>query len=158
MIEKHFDLSQVREYTIEAGRPDSTTADKLQVMKAHGVDRISINPQTMNGETLKLIGREHTPEQAEEAFMRAREAGFDNINMDLIVGLPGEDAEMVKRTLEKVKKLAPESLTVHTLAIKRAAHLKQEMDKYSFAGDVDEQLSLVGQAAEDMDWNVSIIF
>ena len=150
MIEKHFDLSQVREYTIEAGRPDSTTADKLQVMKAHGVDRISINPQTMNGETLKLIGRAHTPEQAEEAFMRAREAGFDNINMDLIVGLPGEDAEMVKRTLEKVKKLAPESLTVHTLAIKRAAHLKQEMDKYSFAGDVDEQLSLVGQAAEEL--------
>ena len=150
MIEKHFDLSQVREYTIEAGRPDSTTADKLQVMKAHGVDRISINPQTVNGETLKLIGRAHTPEQAEEAFMRAREAGFDNINMDLIVGLPGEDAEMVKRTLEKVKKLAPESLTVHTLAIKRAAHLKQEMDKYSFAGDVDEQLSLVGQAAEEL--------
>ena len=150
MIEKHFDLSQVREYTIEAGRPDSTTADKLQVMKAHGVGRISINPQTMNGETLKLIGRAHTPEQAEEAFKRAREAGFDNINMDLIVGLPGEDAEMVKRTLEKVKKLAPESLTVHTLAIKRAAHLKQEMDKYSFAGDVDEQLSLVGQAAEEL--------
>lgn len=82
--------------------------------------------------------------------MRAREAGFDNINMDLIVGLPGEDAEMVKRTLEKVKKLAPESLTVHTLAIKRAAHLKQEMDKYSFAGDVDEQLSLVGRAAEEL--------
>ena len=101
MIEKHFDLSQVREYTIEAGRPDSTTADKLQVMKAHGVGRISINPQTMNGETLKLIGRAHTPEQAEEAFKRAREAGFDNINMDLIVGLPGEDAEMVKRTLKK---------------------------------------------------------
>ena len=150
MIEKHFDLSQVREYTIEAGRPDSTSADKLQVMKAHGVGRISINPQTMNGETLKLIGRAHTPEQAEEAFKRAREAGFDNINMDLIVGLPGEDAEMVKRTLEKVKKLAPESLTVHTLAIKRAAHLKQEMDKYSFAGDVDEQLSLVGQAAEEL--------
>ena len=88
--------------------------------------------------------------------MRAREAGFDNINMDLIVGLPGEDAEMVKRTLEKVKKLAPESLTVHTLAIKRAAHLKQEMDKYSFAGDVDEQLSLVGQADMTYDFAESM--
>ena len=130
MIEKHFDLSQVREYTIEAGRPDSTTADKLQVMKAHGVGRISINPQTMNGETLKLIGRAHTPEQAEEAFKRAREAGFDNINMDLIVGLPGEDIHMVERTLEQVRELAPDSITVHSLAVKRAARLNIFKEKY----------------------------
>ena len=130
MIEKHFDLSQVREYTIEAGRPDSTTADKLQVMKAHGVGRISINPQTMNGETLKLIGRAHTPEQAEEAFKRAREAGFDNINMDLIVGLPGEEYEQVEHTMKEVTALDPDSITVHSLAVKRAARLNMFKDQY----------------------------
>ncbi len=150
MIETYFDLSDVREYTVEAGRPDSTTAEKLQVMKRHGVTRVSINPQTMNAETLRLIGRAHTPEQTEEAFIRAREAGFDNINMDLIVGLPGEDLAMVQKTLEKVKACGPENLTVHTLAVKRAAHLKQEIEKYSFAGDVDKQLSCVGETADKM--------
>ena len=150
MIETYFDLSNVREYTVEAGRPDSTTAEKLQVMKRHGVTRVSINPQTMNAETLRLIGRAHTPEQTEEAFIRAREAGFDNINMDLIVGLPGEDLAMVQKTLEKVKACGPESLTVHTLAVKRAAHLKQEIEKYSFAEDVDKQLSCVGETADKM--------
>ncbi len=97
MIETYFDLSNVREYTVEAGRPDSTTAEKLQVMKRHGVTRVSINPQTMNAETLRLIGRAHTPEQTEEAFIRAREAGFDNINMDLIVGLRAKIWQWFKR-------------------------------------------------------------
>ena len=149
-ITEYFPCEELEEFTVEAGRPDSITLEKLQAIREFPVTRISVNPQTMNQETLDIIGRRHTVEQTKNAFHLAREAGFDNINMDLIVGLPGEDAEMVKRTLEKVKKLAPESLTVHTLAIKRAAHLKQEMDKYSFAGDVDEQLSLVGQAAEEL--------
>ena len=152
MIEKSFDLSQVREFTIEAGRPDSTTFDKLEVMKRHGVTRISINPQTMNEETLRTIGRAHTPEQTVIAMENARRAGFDNINMDLIVGLPGEDTDSVENTLRQVKELSPESLTVHTLAIKRAANLNIEMDKYrdTLKSDIDSQLGAVTRAAAEM--------
>ena len=152
MIEKHFDLSQVREYTIEAGRPDSTTADKLQVMKAHGVGRISINPQTMNGETLKLIGRAHTPEQAEEAFKRAREAGFDNINMDLILGLPGETKEDVEETIRRVQELGPDSLTVHSLAIKRASRLSQWILEHGISTlhNTDETMAIAARGAKQM--------
>ena len=143
------------EYTVEAGRPDSTTADKLKVLKSHGVTRISINPQTMNDETLKTIGRAHTADQTVEAFRQARIAGFDNINMDLIVGLPGEDAGLVENTLKQVEELAPESLTVHTLAIKRAANLKARMDEYkdSLKTDVDTQLKLVNECAARMGLN-----
>ncbi len=155
MIEKHFDTASVMEYTVEAGRPDSTTADKLKVLKSHGVTRISINPQTMNDETLKTIGRAHTADQTVEAFRQARLAGFDNINMDLIVGLPGEDAGLVENTLKQVEELAPESLTVHTLAIKRAANLKARMDEYkdSLKTDVDTQLKLVNECAARMGLN-----
>ena len=99
-FESTFDTSKLKEYTIEAGRPDSITKDKLMVMKHHGVNRISINPQTMNDDTLKLIGRHHTVSQVKEAFKLARGCGFDNINMDLIIGLPGETEEHIKRTME----------------------------------------------------------
>ena len=126
MIEKHFDLSQVREYTIEAGRPDSTTADKLQVMKVHGVDRISINPQTMNDKTLRVIGRAHTAQQVEEAYAMARTANIHHINMDVIAGLPGENIDDFARTMDAALRLTPESLTVHTLAIKRSSRLHLE--------------------------------
>jgi oxygen-independent coproporphyrinogen-3 oxidase len=119
-----FDLSTIRELTVEAGRPDSVTKEKLMVLSKHHVDRISINPQTMKQETLDLIGRFHTVEQVEAAYHLARECGFTNINMDLIVGLPGESAEDVEHTMQKIKKLAPDSLTVHSLAVKRAAALK----------------------------------
>lgn len=152
MVERLFDLSHVREFTVEAGRPDSTTYDKLVCMKRHGVTRVSINPQTMNEETLAAIGRAHTPEQTEEAMRLARQAGFDNINMDLIVGLPGEDEAMVRRTLARIRELAPESLTVHTLAVKRAANLKQQMDRYrdSLKADTDRQLAAVTEAAREL--------
>lgn len=129
-LERQFDLSACRELTVEAGRPDSITYEKLCVLKAHHVDRISINPQTMNQQTLDLIGRRHTVEQIEEAFALAGKAGLDNINMDMILGLPGENKEMVQHTLEKIKALAPESLTVHSLAIKRAAALNIWREKY----------------------------
>lgn len=129
-FEEHFDTSGLKEYTIEAGRPDSITRDKLLIMKKHGVDRISINPQTMNDDTLKLIGRHHTVEQIKEAFTLARECGFDNINMDLIIGLPGETREHIERTMRDVALLAPDSLTVHSLAIKRAARLNIFWEKY----------------------------
>ena len=118
------------EFTVEAGRPDSITPEKLAVMKEYGVTRISINPQTMNDETLRTIGRAHNATQVKEAFAMARQAGFDNINMDLIAGLPGEDLDSMQHTLAEVRALAPESLTVHSLAIKRAANLNQQMDDY----------------------------
>lgn len=129
-FEEHFDTTGLKEYTIEAGRPDSITRDKLLIMKKHGVDRISINPQTMNDDTLKLIGRHHTVEQIKEAFTLARECGFDNINMDLIIGLPGETREHIERTMREAALLAPDSLTVHSLAIKRAARLNIFWEKY----------------------------
>ena len=89
-IESDFDLSHLKEFTVEAGRPDSITADKLSVLRDHGIGRISVNPQTMNQQTLDIIGRRHTVEDTMQAFYLAREMGFDNINMDLIIGLPGE--------------------------------------------------------------------
>lgn len=130
-IENTFDLSTVKEYTVEAGRPDSITEDKLRTLRAHGITRISINPQTMKQETLNLIGRLHTVEHVKEQFRLARELGFDNINMDLIIGLPEEDLEDVRQTMEEVKALAPDSVTVHSLAIKRAARLNMFKEKYA---------------------------
>ena len=101
-LEECFDMKHILEYTVEAGRPDSITREKLQVLKDHHVSRISINPQTMNQKTLDLIGRRHTVEETKAAFFMAREMGFDNINMDLIVGLPGEEKEDVEQTLKEV--------------------------------------------------------
>ncbi|MBO5198868.1 MAG: coproporphyrinogen dehydrogenase HemZ [Lachnospiraceae bacterium] len=129
-VKNSFDFSGVKEFTVEAGRPDSLTYEKLAVLKELGVDRISINPQSMCQETLDLIGRRHTVEQIEEAFAMARKAGHDNINMDLIIGLTGETPEHVRRTLERIRPLNPESLTVHTLALKRAARLNLEKERY----------------------------
>ena len=146
-LERQFDLSACRELTVEAGRPDSITYEKLCVLKAHHVDRISINPQTMNQQTLDLIGRRHTVEQIEEAFALAVKAGLDNINMDMILGLPGENKEMVQHTLEKIKALAPESLTVHSLAIKRAAALNIWREKYLDL-QMDNSDEIVSMAAD----------
>ncbi|MFR8017131.1 MAG: coproporphyrinogen dehydrogenase HemZ [Clostridiaceae bacterium] len=122
-IENTFDLSKVQEFTVEAGRPDSITEDKFKVLRAHNISRISINPQTMKQATLDLIGRHHTVDMVKEKFRMARDLGFDNINMDLIIGLPEEDIDDVRSTMEQVRELAPDSVTVHSLAIKRAARL-----------------------------------
>ena len=130
-VEESFDLSYVKEWTVEAGRPDSLTPEKLAVLKKHPVTRISINPQTMKAETLKLIGRRHSPEQIREAFRMARDAGMDNINMDIIMGLPEETAEDVRDTMEKLSAMAPDSITVHSLAIKRAARLNTMKEQYA---------------------------
>ena len=123
-LEQSFDLGKLREFTVEAGRPDSITREKLQVLREHGITRISINPQTMNQETLDFIGRRHTVEETVKAFHLAREMGFDNINMDLIVGLPGEGMAEVERTMQELSKLGPDSVTVHSLAVKRASRLR----------------------------------
>ena len=129
-LEESFGFHGLVEFTVEAGRPDSITQEKLSVLREFPVSRISVNPQTMNQVTLDIIGRRHTVEQTEEAFALARKLGFDNINMDLIVGLPGEDITMVKNTLDRIRNLRPDSLTVHSLAVKRAARLNIFKEKY----------------------------
>ena len=125
-VKESFDLPGLYEFTVEAGRPDSITSEKLRILKQYGVTRISINPQTMSDETLKLIGRHHTVAQFLDAYHMARELGFDNINMDFILGLPGEDAQDVRNSMAHVRRLKPDSLTIHSLAVKRAARLNLE--------------------------------
>ncbi|MBR4719146.1 MAG: coproporphyrinogen dehydrogenase HemZ [Lachnospiraceae bacterium] len=125
-----FDFDKVLEFTVEAGRPDSITEEKLMTLKELGVSRISINPQTMNGGTLKLIGRRHTIDDVKEAFKIAKNCGFANINTDIILGLPGEDIEHVKHTMEEIRKLEPASLTVHSMAIKRAAKMAEYLKEH----------------------------
>ena len=122
----NFDMSRVVEFTVEAGRPDTITRDKLEVLRKHGISRISINPQTMNDSTLETIGRRHTAEDIRTSFALARELGFANINMDLIAGLSGETAKDFERTLEEVISMDPDSVTVHTLSVKRAATLAND--------------------------------
>ncbi len=119
-----------QECTVEAGRPDTITREKLAVLKSHGVQRLSVNPQTMSDETLKRIGRLHTAAQIFEAFSIAREMGFGSINMDLIAGLPGETESDMAHTLEAISLMRPDNLTVHTLAIKRSSRLKEQLDRY----------------------------
>lgn len=130
-IEELFDLSSVKEFCVESGRPDSITMEKLIVMKNHGVSRISINPQTLKDETLKIIGRRHTVEDFYNAFEMARKAGFNNINTDFILGLPNENSEDVRNNMEKLLELKPESLTIHSLALKRAARLNMFKGDYA---------------------------
>lgn len=147
-----FDMAYLKEFTVEAGRPDSITKDKLKVMYDYNISRISVNPQTMNEKTLKLIGRNHTVKQVNDAFAMAREAGFNNINMDFIVGLPQEDFDDIRHTMEETKRLAPDCITVHSLAVKRAARLntmKEDYKGYSFLNDMDI-MDMTGRYAEDM--------
>jgi len=126
MIHKYLPIDKTAEFTVEAGRPDSITREKLQVMKNAGVTRISINPQTMKQHTLDLLGRKHTVEQIKEVYAMAKEMQFDNINMDLIVGLPEETEEDFRDTLQQVHEMNPDSVTVHTLVIKRASRMRRE--------------------------------
>lgn len=130
-VEQTFDLSHLLEFTVEAGRPDSITREKLEVLKRHPVDRISINPQTMQDKTLKIIGRRHSVQQIREVYAMARELGFDNINMDIILGLPNETVEEVTDTMEQLSALKPDNITVHSLAIKRAARLNMFKEDYA---------------------------
>ena len=130
-------IEHLKEFTVEAGRPDSITEEKLQAIRKYPVTRISINPQTFSDDTLKLIGRRHSALDVVNAFNMARAAGFDNINMDIILGLPEESMEDIRNTMTEVIRLAPESLTVHSLAIKRASILKQVMEEKGYKADLD---------------------
>ncbi len=151
-ISSTLDLSRLQEFTVEAGRADSITADKLKVLKKYGVGRISVNPQTMKQETLDLIGRKHTVGQVKEAFGMARGAGFTNINMDLILGLPGEMAQDVENTIKEIMELGPDSLTVHSLAIKRASKLSQWIldNGISTLNNTDETMQIAADGARRM--------
>lgn len=125
-VNKSFDMSTCREFTVEAGRPDTIDIAKLFALKENKVDRISINPQTVNDEVLKTIGRKHTAQQFFEAFELARKCGFDNINTDLIAGLPTDTPESFKNSLDSIVRLNAECITVHTLCMKRASRLTTE--------------------------------
>lgn len=144
----------VKEFSVEAGRPDSINEGKLSVLKGHGVTRISINPQTMNDNTLKIIGRQHTTEDFIDAFSLARKMGFNNINTDLIAGLPGEDLEMFRYSLSEILKHKPENLTVHTMSIKKASELRQRLDQFNITTDsnvINDMIDSAYIAAENLD-------
>lgn len=134
ILAEEFVTEHTREFTVEAGRPDTINKEKLQLIKEAGANRVSINPQTMNAQTLKLIGRNHSPEDVTEKYNLSRQLGFDNINMDLIAGLPGENVEMFAHTLKEIEAMNPDSLTVHTLAIKRASRLREERGREYASG------------------------
>lgn len=146
VVKTNFDLSNLLELTVEAGRPDSITREKLEALKDLGVDRISINPQTMQQKTLDLIGRHHTIEDIYESYKLARDVGFENINMDFIIGLNGETLEDVIDSFKKVRTFAPESITIHSLALKRAARLNTENKREIM--DNDLILSMINTATD----------
>lgn len=142
-IKANFDLSSIREYTIEAGRPDSLSEDKFSVMLSSDCSRISINPQTFNDDVLKEIGRNHNSEMTLNAFKSARKIGFKNINMDLIAGLPTDTLDSFEKTLDTAISLGAENITVHTLALKRSAALVTDSREVNSAEVTAEMLSLV---------------
>lgn len=151
-ITEYFDLPD--EFTVEAGRPDTITESKLKLMKKYKVSRISINPQTMNQKTLELIGRNHKVEDIIASFNKARQLGHQNINMDIILGLPKETLTDVITTLEAIKSLDPDSLTVHTLAVKRASLLKERLEQYELNNDeIENMLDTASKYASELNMN-----
>ena len=135
-VNESFDMTGVRELTVEAGRPDTITAEKLAVLKKNGVGRISINPQTMDDGVLAAIGRKHTAEDVKNAFALAKTFGFDSINMDLISGLPGDNMEKFRKTIAEVIAMNPDNITLHTLTVKHGANLAP-MAQSVFAATAD---------------------
>lgn len=140
-VRDEFDLSDCAEFTFEAGRPDTLTAEKLQAIHDGGADRISINPQTMSDDVLSAIGRNHTAADIEQSFADARAIGFANINMDLIAGLPGDTPDGFRNSLERVLALQPESVTIHTLAYKRSADLGATAELFSRGRETADMLA-----------------
>ncbi len=147
---KYFPADKSIEFTVEAGRPDSITEEKLNVLRNYGVCRVSVNPQTMQQRTLDIIGRKHTTVQAAEAFKMARDAGFNNINMDLITGLPGENIKDFADTLSQIECLGPDSITIHSLVIKRASKLRERIQENGWTSGIEraacmEEMFKMGQ-------------
>lgn len=144
-LEALFDLSAVREYTVEAGRPDTISEDKLRVLRAHGVDRVSVNPQTMSDAVLETIGRRHTAADILSALEQVRRVGGFAVNMDLIAGLPADTVQGFEETLDKVLALAPENITVHTLSLKKGSRITTEGAELPPAEAVGRMLELAGE-------------
>jgi len=147
-VRGHFDLRTCREYTVEAGRPDTVTAEKLAVLRDCGVTRVSINPQTFGDGVLKSIGREHTARDAVDKFLLARGAGFDSINMDLIAGLDGDTPEGFRESICRATELCPENITVHTLALKRSSSLASQGFSGADAGRGESVSEMLGCAQD----------
>ena len=151
LISRHLLTADTREYTVEAGRPETLSKETLKILKEAGVQRISINPQTMHDQTLQTIGREHSVEDVHRAFALARQAEIPVINMDIILGLPRERLGHVEHTLQEIKKLKPDNLTVHSLALKRASRLKNSLDEAHIAHAQGEAMvNLARDAAQSM--------
>lgn len=151
LIGRHLLTADTREYTVEAGRPETLSKETLKILKEAGVQRISINPQTMHDQTLQTIGREHSVEDVHRAFALARQAEIPVINMDIILGLPRERLGHVEHTLQEIKKLKPDNLTVHSLALKRASRLKDSLDEAHIAHAQGEAMvNLARDAAQSM--------
>lgn len=153
-VKNSFDLSAIKEFTVEAGRPDTITLEKLKVIASHGIERISINPQTMKDETLELIGRSHKTDDIRKAFEIAKEAGNFIINADLIAGLPKETPEDFQRTLEEVIRLGPANITIHTLAVKKASRLIEADNAYHYkqAEIVGEMLAIAKEMMKEAEY------
>ena len=147
-----FDLSALREYTVEAGRPDTITEEKLRVLRHHGVDRLSVNPQTMDDAVLAAIGRKHTAADIISALAAVRRVGGFAVNMDLIAGLPGDTPAQFEDTLEKVLALSPENITVHTLSLKKGSRITLEGLAIPGAAEVSTMLDLAGQRLRAADY------
>lgn len=151
ILYRHLPMEEVVEFTVEAGRPDSITEGKLRLLKEAGVTRISINPQSMKQGTLDLLGRHHSVEQVKEVFHQAREIGFDNINMDVIIGLPEEDEVDFMGTMMQLHELEPDSVTIHTLVIKRASRMRREqLEKGGDMHPEDTLISVLQRMSEEM--------
>ncbi len=134
-ISAHTDTGKLLEFTLEAGRPDTITEEKLKLAKEYGVTRVSVNPQTLNNDILREIGRKHTAEQFYSAYAIAKKSGIRDINVDLIAGLPGDDFKNFSETMDKIIELAPTNITVHTFSVKKAADaLKNNSNIYSATG------------------------
>ena len=144
-VRASFDLSRCLEFTVEGGRPDTLDAEKLQVIFDHGADRMSINPQTMEDPVLRACGRPHTAEAVLRSYQQAVDAGFRDINMDLIAGLPSDTVEGFCRSLDAVAALAPSNITVHTLALKKGADLFERQVTLPTAEEVTEMVAYAGQ-------------
>ncbi|MFI3170777.1 MAG: coproporphyrinogen dehydrogenase HemZ [Eubacteriales bacterium] len=149
-LKEEFSYVDLKEITVEAGRPDSITYEKLEVLRKHNIGRISINPQTMQEKTLRIIGREHTVQDIYDVYYMARELGFDNINMDLIMGLPEETVEDVADTLKAIERMHPDSLTVHSLAMKRASKMTISGACVKEDSQMGQMIEMAAQSAERM--------
>ncbi len=152
-LDTHFDLSHLREYCVEAGRPDTVTPEKLSVLRRHKVTRVSVNPQTMRDPVLDLIGRRHSAEDIRKAVAMVRDAGDFALNMDLIAGLPGDDPAGFRHSLDEVLALQPENVTVHTLALKRGSRLRLEGASIPGEAEVAAMLDYAGAALRAADFS-----